>query len=49
MIPILHGSLLTHITNITKVGASYVDHMNNYVWKVDSFSQFYEERAWDRA
>ena len=24
---ILHGSLLNHMTNVTKLGVSYVDHM----------------------
>ena len=34
---ILHGSLLNHMTTITKVGASYVDHMNDDAPEVDNF------------
>ena len=35
----LHGSLLNHMTIITKVGASYVDHMNDDAPEVDNFSR----------
>ena len=38
MVPILHGSLLNHMTIVTKVGASYSDHMNSDAPEVDSFS-----------
>ena len=38
MVPILHGSLLNHMTIITKVGASYSDHMNDDASEVDSVS-----------
>ena len=38
MVPILHGSLLNHMTIITKVGASHSDHMNDDALEVDSFS-----------
>ena len=34
----LHGSLLNHMTIITKVGVSYDDHMNADAPEVDSFS-----------
>ena len=39
IVAILHDSLLNHMTIITKVGASYVDHMNDVVLEVDSFSR----------
>ena len=35
---ILHGSLLNHMTIVTKVGVSYDDHMNDDTPEVDSFS-----------
>ena len=38
VVPILHDSLLNHMTIISKVGVSYVDHMNDDVPEVDSFS-----------
>ena len=38
MVPILHGSLLNHMTVITKVGAYYIDHMNDDALEVNSFS-----------
>ena len=38
MVPILHGSLLNHMTIITKLGASYSDHMNDDAPEVNSFS-----------
>ena len=34
----LHGSLSNHMTIITKVGVSYVDHINDDVLEVNSFS-----------
>ena len=34
---ILHGSLLNYMTIITKVGASYIDHMNDDVLKTTAF------------
>ena len=41
----LHGSLLTHMTMITKVGASYNDHMNDDVLEVDTlFSTLFLRR-----
>ena len=55
-VPILHSSLLTHMTIITKVGASYVNNMNDDAPEVDSFfhgcyqtlsSPCFEERAWE--
>ena len=56
VVPILHDSLLNHMTIISKVGASYVDHMNDDVPEVDSFSRgcyhtptpIFEERTWGR-
>ena len=52
----VHASLLNHMTIIiTKVGASYIDHMNDDALEVDSFSldvtrlsplPASEERAW---
>ena len=36
--PILHGSLLNHMTIITKGGVSYIEHMNDDAPEVDSFS-----------
>ena len=36
---ILHGSLLTHMTIATKVGAFYFDHINDDAPEVDSFSR----------
>ena len=39
IVPILHGRLLNHMTIITKVGASYVDHMNDDAPEVDNFSR----------
>ena len=53
----LHDSLLNHMTIITKVGASNVDHMNDDAPEVDSFPAdvirlspplLFEERAWGR-
>ena len=38
MILILHDSLLNHMTIITKVGVSYVVHMNDDALEVNSFS-----------
>ena len=38
MVPILHGSLLNYMTVITKVGSSYIDHMNDDTPKVNSIS-----------
>ena len=38
IVSILHDSLLNHMTIITKVGTSYVDHMNDDMPEVDSFS-----------
>jgi len=29
-VSMLHGSLVTHVTIITKVGASYIDHINGW-------------------
>ena len=52
----LHASLLNHMTIITKVRASYVEHMNDDVPKVDGFSlecckalssPSLEDRAWE--
>ena len=37
-VPILRGSLLAHMTIITKVGVSYVDHMDDDMPEVDNFS-----------
>ena len=34
----LHGRLLNHMTIITEVGVSYVDHTNDDASEVDSFS-----------
>ena len=55
---LLHASLLNHMTLIiTKVEASYIDHMNDDALEVDSFSldvtrlsppPVSEERAWGR-
>ena len=39
IVPILHGSLLNHLTVVIKVGASYTGHMNYDVPEVGSFSQ----------
>ena len=38
IVPILHSGLLNHMTNVTKVGVSYNDHMNDDAPEVDSFS-----------
>ena len=55
-VPILHSSLLTHMTIITKVGASYVNNMNDDAPEVGTFfhgcyqalsSPRFEERAWE--
>ena len=35
----MHDSLLNHMTIITELGASYVDHMNDDVPEVNSFSR----------
>ena len=37
IVPILHGRLFNHMTIITKVGVSYIDHMNDDAPEVDSF------------
>ena len=37
IVPILHDSLLNYMTIITKVGVSYIDHMNDDAPEVDSF------------
>ena len=37
IVPILHDRLLNYMTIITIVGASYIDHTNDDVPKVDSF------------
>ena len=53
----MHDSLLTHMTIVTKVGVSYVDHINDDTPEVDSFScgcyqalssPVFEERAQER-
>ena len=38
IVPILHDSLLNHMRIITKVRASYIDHMNKEAPVMDSFS-----------
>ena len=38
IVPILHVSLLNHMTIVTKVGMSYIDHTNDDVPEVESFS-----------
>ena len=38
-VPILYGSLLTLMTIITKLGVSYVDHMNDDAPEVDSLPE----------
>ena len=57
IVPILHDSLLNHMTIIIKVGASYVHHMMTH-WKstvfpadVTRLSSYpvFEERAWGRS
>ena len=39
IVPILYDSLLNHMTIITKVGVSYVDHTNDDGLEVDNFSR----------
>ena len=53
----MHDSLLNHMTIITKVGVSYIDHMNDDAPEVDSFPAditrlspppVFEVKAWGR-
>ena len=37
IVPILHGSLYHHMTNVTEVGVSYDDHINDDAPEIDSF------------